>query len=67
MRRAPHFGLPMSEVAGFLQECDLVKFADVTPTLDDCQRTLQQAERLVRATMPMQAGPTPFAEEAPVS
>jgi hypothetical protein len=67
LRRAPHFGLPMSEVAGFLQECDLVKFADVTPTLDDCQRTLQQAERLVRATMPMQAGPTPFAEEAPVS
>ncbi|MGH7294864.1 MAG: hypothetical protein ACRELB_08025 [Polyangiaceae bacterium] len=64
LRRAPHFGLPIPEVAGFLQECDLVKFADVTPTLDDCQRTLLQAERLVRATMPMQADPVPFSEEA---
>ena len=36
----------------FLQECDLVKFADMTPTLDECERALMQAERVVRTTMP---------------
>ncbi len=52
LRRAPHFGLPLPELAGFLQECDLVKFADMTPTLAECERALAQAERVVRATMP---------------
>jgi len=61
LRRAPHFGLPLPEVAGFLQECDLVKFADVTPTLDECERALAQAERLVQSTMPAEAPPAPFA------
>lgn len=57
LRRAPHFGLPIAEVAAFLQECDLVKFADVTPTLEECQRALDQAERVVRATTPVRAPP----------
>jgi len=52
LRRVPHFGLPLPQVAGFLQECDLVKFADVTPTLTECERALIQAESVVRATMP---------------
>ena len=42
----------MPEVAGFLQHCDLVKFADLTPSLEECQRALTDAERVVRATMP---------------
>ncbi|HEY8040912.1 MAG TPA: hypothetical protein VIF15_14000 [Polyangiaceae bacterium] len=63
LRRAPHFGLPLPEVAAFLQECDLVKFADVTPTLDDCERTLSQAEQVVRRTMPAQPAPAAFATE----
>jgi hypothetical protein len=67
LRRAPHFGLPLPEVAAFLQECDLVKFADVTPTLDECERALKEAERVVRATMPPRPSPTPFAQEARVS
>ena len=29
-----------------------MKFADVTPTLEECERALSQAERVVRATMP---------------
>jgi hypothetical protein len=37
----------------FLQECDLVKFADVTPTLEECERALVQAERMVRTTTPL--------------
>jgi hypothetical protein len=52
LRRVPHFGLPLPEVAAFFQSCDLVKFADVTPTLDECERALTQAERVVRSTMP---------------
>jgi hypothetical protein len=42
----------MPQVAAFLQQCDLVKFADVTPTLAECERTLLEAEYVVRATMP---------------
>jgi hypothetical protein len=52
LRRLPQFGLPMPEVAGFLQQCDLVKFATWTPTLAECERALVEAERMVRATMP---------------
>jgi hypothetical protein len=52
LRKAPHFGLPLPEVAGFLQQCDLVKFATLTPTLEECELALDAAERMVRATMP---------------
>ena len=67
LRRAPHFGLPLPEVAAFLQDCDLVKFADMTPTVADCERALAQAERIVRTTMPAQAARPPFAQEARAS
>ncbi len=59
LRRAPHFGLPIPEVAGFLQQCDLVKFADLTPSLEECERALVSAERMVRATMPASADTRP--------
>jgi hypothetical protein len=52
IRRLPHFGVPMPELAGFLQHCDLVKFADLTPSLKECQHALVEAERVVRVTMP---------------
>jgi hypothetical protein len=66
LRRVPHFGLPLpdgtspaspgrglyQDVAAFLQSCDLVKFADMTPTLEECERALTQAEHVVRSTMP---------------
>ena len=53
MTRLPYFSLPLPELAGFLQQCDLVKFADVTPTLDECQNALTEAERVVRVTTPV--------------
>jgi hypothetical protein len=62
LRRLPQFGLPMPEVAGFLQQCDLVKFATLTPTLEECERALVEAERMVRATMPAER-PRPTAQE----
>ena len=36
----------------FLETCDLVKFADLTPSLDECRRALSDAEKMVRQTMP---------------
>ena len=53
LRRVPRFDLPIPEIAAFLQECDLVKFADVTPTLEECERALAHAERMVRVTTPL--------------
>jgi hypothetical protein len=53
LRRVAHFGLPLPQVAGFLQQCDLVKFATLTPTLEECEKALVEAERMVRATIPM--------------
>jgi hypothetical protein len=55
LRRTADFRLPFPELAGFLQQCDLVKFADVTPTLEECQVALTEAERVVRLTTPSRA------------
>jgi hypothetical protein len=52
LRRIPHFALSVSEVAVFLQHCDLVKFAHLIPTQEECERALGEAERVVRQTMP---------------
>jgi hypothetical protein len=52
LRAARLQGVALPEVVGFLQECDLVKFANVTPSLEDCRRVLDAGERIVRATMP---------------
>lgn len=55
MSKVAHFGLALPEVKLFLQECDLVKFASMTPTIEECRRALDQGERIVRATMPLEA------------
>lgn len=65
LRKVPRFDIPMPEITGFLQDCDLVKFADVTPTLAECERVLGAAERMVRATMPPTHAPMPFKEARP--
>jgi hypothetical protein len=69
LRRIPRFDLPLPEIAAFLQECDLVKFADMTPTLEECEKALAQAERMVRTTTPLsrraEPAPAPAAAAAP--
>jgi hypothetical protein len=55
MSKVSHFGLVLPEVKGFLEECDLVKFADLTPSIDECNRALAQGEKIVRGTMPLEA------------
>jgi hypothetical protein len=51
--------LAMPGVVDFLTECDLVKFANMTPSQAACERALDSAERIVRTTMPQRG--TPFA------
>jgi len=63
MGRVPHFGIALAEIAAFLQECDLVKFARMTPADAECVRALEQAESVVRATMPPVPRPGPALEQ----
>jgi hypothetical protein len=57
-------------VLGFCEECDLVKFANMTPSVESCKRVLDAAERIVRTTMPRVRpgyageGPLPTASDA---
>jgi hypothetical protein len=59
LARSALAGVAMPEIAEFLQQCDLVKFARMTPTPDDCQKALADAELLVRKTEPRAAPPPP--------
>jgi hypothetical protein len=52
LRRAHMQGIALPEVARFLQDCDLVKFANFTPDLRECARVLEAGERIVQQTMP---------------
>jgi hypothetical protein len=52
LKRSPVQGIPLPEVIAFLQECDLVKFANFTPALGDCAKVLEAGEQIVRGTMP---------------
>ena len=49
---APAPGIPLDDVRHFLAECDLVKFANLTPSPDQCASALTSGERIVRSTMP---------------
>jgi hypothetical protein len=52
LRRAHVQGVALPEVVAFLQDCDLVKFANFTPDLGECTRVLEAGERIVHQTMP---------------
>lgn len=45
-------GIPIEHVAAFLRECDLVKFANLTPTPEQCATSIVTGEEIVRLTMP---------------
>jgi hypothetical protein len=51
-------------IVTMLEECDLVKFARMTPTPEDCAQVLKQAEQIVRDTMPYAASPSANATRA---
>lgn len=52
----PQPGIAIERVASFLRECDLVKFANLTPTPEQCARSIATGEAIVRGTMPTSAG-----------
>lgn len=57
-------------IAVLLCDCDLVKFARMAPTTEDCWRMLQDVERIVIETMPRVANSTarqPMAESPGVA
>jgi hypothetical protein len=58
-------GVSFDRVARFLRECDLVKFANLTPTPEQCAASIMTGEQIVRGTMPFSSGGT-VVEEPPV-
>lgn len=54
-------------ILGFLEECDLVKFARFTPSDEDCTRVLDQAEHIVRMTVPPQLAVPPPTARVPAA
>jgi hypothetical protein len=54
-------------ILGFLDECDLVKFARFTPSDEDCTRVLDQAEHIVRMTVPPQLDALPPTARVPAA
>jgi hypothetical protein len=53
-------GVPRIDlVRRFLDECDLVKFAKVDPSIADCDEALRRAETIVRVTTPLASNATP--------
>lgn len=74
---APAPGVPVDEIRQFLAECDLVKFANLKPSPEQCASALTSGEHIVRSTMPFStagatrpttlepASPTPTEPAAP--
>jgi hypothetical protein len=48
----------LDEITGFLEECDLVKFARKLPTEEDCRRALDRGEQIIQSTTPPVYAPT---------
>jgi hypothetical protein len=51
----PAPGIPIDVVRQFLGACDLVKFANLKPSAEQCASALSAGEQIVRATMPFAA------------
>jgi hypothetical protein len=51
LRDKPLAGIAIDDVSSFLEQCDLVKFARMTPSPDDCTKALSDAENIVKKTM----------------
>ncbi len=55
---------PLEEIGAFLRQADLVKFARLTPTPEECRIALERGEHIVHRTVPPVAALGP-AEQAP--
>ncbi len=63
---APAPGVAFDRVAAFLREADLVKFANLTPSPEQCAMSITSGEAIVRGTMPFSQGGAPMPEPEPV-
>jgi hypothetical protein len=61
----PAPGVSFDRVAAFLRECDLVKFANLTPSPDQCATSITTGEAIVRGTMPTSRGSVDVDEAPP--
>ena len=52
----PAPGVPLDVIRRFLGDCDLVKFANLKPSPEQCASSLTSGEHIVRATMPFGRG-----------
>jgi hypothetical protein len=57
---------PLDRIKAFLRQADLVKFANLTPTEEDCEQALARGEEIVRSTRPV-APPAAPAKDREVS
>jgi hypothetical protein len=62
----PAPGIPLKDIRQFLAGCDLVKFANLKPSPDQCASALTAGEHIVRSTMPF-AKPGANRRPAPAS
>lgn len=52
--------IPLDDIRTFLGDCDLVKFANLKPSPEQCASALSSGEQIVRSTMPISVpGATP--------
>jgi hypothetical protein len=58
--RPPIAELP--RIKAFLDDCDLVKFARLEPTAEECVASLQRGEAIVRHTIPVMTPASPVVE-----
>jgi hypothetical protein len=59
--RPPIVELP--RIKAFLDDCDLVKFARLTPTKEECVEALERGELIVRRTTPVMQSPAGAGED----
>jgi hypothetical protein len=52
---APTPGIPLDDIRHFLAECDLVKFANLKPSPEQCSSSIIAGEHIIRSTMPFSA------------
>lgn len=65
---SPAPGIPLDEIRQFLAECDLVKFANLKPSPEQCAFALTSGEHIVRSTMPFSTpGATRASAPAPAA
>lgn len=55
----------MDQIRAFMRQADLVKFAGLTPTEDECEHALSRGEEIVRSTMPRELATKPREATSP--